>query len=223
MTKVRACVFDAYGTLFDVHSAVRRHATEIGAAADALSQMWRTKQLEYTWVRSLMKRHADFWVCTGDALAFALAAHGLDGRGGLAARLLDAYRELSLYPEVRDVLEGLVADGIKIAVLSNGTPGMLRAAARSAGLDDLDMPLLSVEPVGIYKPDPRVYQFAVDALGVAPSEISFQSSNAWDIAGADAFGFRTVWINRSRQPAEYGPHGTVTVGALDELPGVLAD
>ena len=222
MTKVRACVFDAYGTLFDVHSAVRRHAAEIGASADAVSQTWRIKQLEYTWVRSLMKRHVDFWRCTEDALGFALAAHGVQGRPGLAARLLDAYRALSLYPEVRGVLDGLVADGIKIAILSNGTPGMLEAAVRSARLDDLEMPVLSVEAVGVYKPDPQVYQLAVDALGVGCEAISFQSSNAWDIAGADAFGFRTVWVNRSRQPVEYGPHGAVTVEALDGLPGVLA-
>lgn len=220
---IHACVFDAYGTVFDVHSAVRRHAAEVGAAADAVSQVWRTKQLEYTWVRSLMGRHVDFWACTEDALGFALAAHGLGGRPELAQALLGAYRELALYPEVRGVLEGLVARGIKIAVLSNGTPGMLAVAVGAAGLADLAMPLLSVEAVGIYKPDPKVYQLAVDALGVEREAISFQSSNAWDIAGATAFGFRAVWVNRTRQPDEYGLRGRVAeIGSLDELAGVLA-
>jgi 2-haloacid dehalogenase len=222
MTAVRACVFDAYGTVFDVHSAVRRHAAEVGAAADAVSQVWRTKQLEYTWVRSLMGRHVDFWACTEDALEFALAVHGLAERPELAQALLGAYRELALYPEVRGVLEGLLARGIKIAVLSNGTPGMLAVAVGAAGLADLAMPLLSVEAVGIYKPDPKVYQLAVDALGVEREAISFQSSNAWDIAGATAFGFRAVWVNRTRQPFEYGLRGAVAeIGSLDELAGVL--
>lgn len=222
MAAIRACVFDAYGTLFDVHSAVRRHAAEVGAAADAVSQLWRTKQLEYSWVRSLMGRHVDFWTCTEDALGFALAAHGLAGRPELAQALLGAYRELALYPEVRGVLEGLVARGIKIAILSNGTPGMLAVAVGAAGLADLAMPLLSVEAAGIYKPDPRVYQLAVDGLGVARGEISFQSSNAWDIAGANAFGFRPAWVNRARQPDEYGLRGRVAeIGSLDELPGLV--
>ncbi len=222
MTAVRACVFDAYGTVFDVHSAVRRHAAEVGAAADAVSQVWRTKQLEYTWVRSLMGRHVDFWACTEDALGFALAAHGLAGRPELAQALLGAYRELAPYAEVRGVLEGLVARGIKIAILSNGTPGMLAVAVGAAGLADLPMPLLSVEAVGIYKPDPKVYRIAVDALGVEAEAISFQSSNAWDVAGATAFGFRAVWVNRTRQPDEYGLRGRVAeVGSLDELAGLV--
>lgn len=219
---IHACVFDAYGTVFDVHSAVRRHRAEVGVAADAVSQLWRTKQLEYSWVRSLMGRHADFWTCTEDALAFALAAHGLAGRPELAQALLGAYREPTPYPEVRGVLEGLVARGIKIAILSNGTPGMLAVAARAAGLADLAMPLLSVEAAGVFKPDPRVYRLAVDALGLAPEAISFQSSNAWDNAGASAFGFRAVWVNRARQPDEYGLRGRVAeIGSLDELPGLV--
>lgn len=215
---IRACVFDAYGTLFDVHSAVRRHAGEIGPAADAVSQLWRTKQLEYTWVRSLMRRHADFAACTADALGFALAAHGLGGRDDLAASLLGAYRALDPYPEARKVLETLRADGIAIAILSNGTPEMLQAAVSAAGFEDLGMPLLSVETVGIHKPDPQVYRVATEALALAREEISFQSSNAWDVAGARAFGFRCVWVNRSGQPDEYGLRGAVPeVNALDRL------
>lgn len=216
MGMIRACVFDAYGTLFDVHSAVRRHAERIGPEADALSRTWRTKQLEYTWVRSLMHRHADFWSCTTDALDFALALHGLPGRDDLCGLLLNAYGMLLPYSEVRGALQALQSRGIRTAILSNGTPDMLLAAARSAGLDDLDLPLLSVEPAGIFKPDPSVYQLAVDGLGLEKAEISFQSSNAWDLAGARAFGFRPVWINRTGQPDEYGLRGTIP-----ELPSLL--
>ncbi len=206
---VRACVFDAYGTLFDVHSAAARHADAVGPAAEAVSKTWRTKQLEYTWVRSLMHRHVDFWACTVDALDFALSANGLAKRPDLAQLLLGAYRALSPFPEVRGVLEALKARGVAIAILSNGTPEMLRAAVESAGLADLEMPLFSVEPLGIYKPDAKVYRLVTDHYDVAPEEISFQSSNAWDIAGGRAFGYRAVWINRTEQPDEYGLRGEV--------------
>lgn len=219
---IRACIFDAYGTLFDVHSAVHRHAGRMGANADSVSQVWRTKQLEYTWVRSLMGRYVDFWTCTGQALDFSMGLHGLGDDAGLRAALLDAYRSLSPYPEVRDVLLDIQSRGIRTAVLSNGTSEMLRAAVDSAGLGDLDLPLLSVEPAGIYKPDPSVYQLAVDALGIEAEAISFQSSNAWDVAGSNAFGFRAVWINRARQPDEYGLQGRVPeLSSLAELPGIL--
>lgn len=219
---IRACVFDAYGTLFDVHSAVARHAEAVGPAAAEVSQTWRTKQLEYTWVRSLMRRHADFWTCTVDALDFALSAHGLGKRPDLAALLLGAYRGLAPFPEVRGVLEDLKARGIAIGILSNGTREMLEAAVEAAGLADLGMPLLSVEPLGVYKPDARVYRLAADAFVLEPGEISFQSSNAWDVAGARAFGFRTVWINRGAAPDEYDLRGDVPeLPSLDELPARL--
>lgn len=223
MAAVRACVFDAYGTIFDVHSAVRRHAGQIGADADAVSKVWRTKHLEYTWVRSLMRRYVDFWSCTTDSLDFALNLHGLGERSELRGLLLDAYRTLAPYTEVRGVLQDLQSRGIRTVILSNGTADMLRVAADSAGLGDLDLPLLSVDPAGIYKPDPAVYQLAVDFLGVDADEISFQSSNAWDIAGARAFGFRTVWINRTRQPDEYGLRGAVPeLSSLVELAAELS-
>lgn len=222
MAAIRACIFDAYGTLFDVHSAVRRHADRMGADADSVSQVWRTKQLEYTWVRSLMGRYIDFWTCTRQALDFALALHGLGGEDELRALLLDAYQSLSPYREVREVLLAIQSRGIRTAVLSNGTPEMLGAAVRSAGLDDLDLPLLSVERLGIYKPDASVYRLAVDALGIEAEAISFQSSNAWDVAGSNAFGFRAVWINRARQPDEYGLRSQVPeLSSLAELPGIL--
>jgi 2-haloacid dehalogenase len=223
MTTIRACVFDAYGTLFDVHSAVRRHAELVGVHADAVSAMWRTRQLEYTWVRTLMGRYADFWRCTTDALEFALSQHGLQTRGRLQECLLESYRTLTPYPEVHGLLQELQSTGIKTAILSNGTPEMLEAAVHSAGLGDIPLPLLSVESLGIYKPSPPVYQLAVDALGIEARDISFQSSNAWDVAGARAFGFHAVWINRSRQADEYGLRGVVPeltslAGLTHELP-----
>jgi 2-haloacid dehalogenase len=195
-------VFDAYGTLFDVHSAVARLSSRIGPQADRLSALWRTKQLEYSWVRSLMRRHADFWRLTEDALDFAIAAvPGVDP--ALRDPLLDAYRSLDAYPEVPAVLAELRRRGSQCAILSNGSPEMLSAAVRCAGLAELLDGVLSVEEAGIFKPDPSVYRLVLDRLGVAAGAVSFQSSNAWDVAGAAAFGFSAVWINRTAQPREY--------------------
>jgi len=206
LADARACVFDAYGTLFDVHSAVARHASAIGSRATELSQMWRTKQLEYTWIRSLAGRHADFWTVTGDALDFAMASFGVaDPGGALRARLMEAYLSLDAYPEVPEMLRRLKAKGLRTAILSNGSPDMLDRAVRSAGIGELLDGVFSVEEAGIYKPDPRVYRLAVDRLGGVPAErVAFLSSNAWDAAGAASFGFRVVWVNRTKQPAEYG-------------------
>jgi 2-haloacid dehalogenase len=203
MAGIEACVFDAYGTLFDVHSAVARLRAQVGAHADALSQLWRTKQLEYTWLRALMGRHADFWQVTGDALDHALARTDV----GPAVRepLMQAYLALEAYPEVPDVLRRLRAAGLKTAILSNGEPEMLAAGARSAGIDGLLDAILSVEDVGIFKPHPKVYRLAVDRLALRPDQIAFQSSNAWDVSGAAAFGLRAVWINRLGTPPERLP------------------
>ncbi len=221
MARIRACVFDAYGTLYDVHSAVRRLAAEIGPEADVLSRDWRARQLEYTWVRSLMGRHADFWTVTAEALDTAMALHGLDDHD-LRRRLLDAYRRLAPYPEVLGVLRQLKSKGMAIGVLSNGSPEMLADAAASAGLEDWIDFSWSVEAVGIYKPDARVYQLACDALRLTPAEISFQSSNRWDAAGAANFGCHVVWINRHGMPDEYGFAGQVqTVRDLSYLANVI--
>jgi len=198
---IKACVFDAYGTLFDVHSAVARHKPRLGSQADQVSMLWRTKQLEYTWLRSLMGRHADFWRVTSDALDYALDAHDIASTD-LRDDLLQAYLTLSPYPEVREVLQALNRAGITCAILSNGSPDMLQAAVRGAQIDDLLDGVLSVEDVGIYKPDPRVYQLAVDRLSVPAANISFQSSNAWDVVGAATFGMRVAWINRFGQRRE---------------------
>jgi 2-haloacid dehalogenase len=200
---IGACVFDAYGTLFDVHSAVARLRARVGAQADALSQLWRAKQLEYTWLRALMGRHADFWQVTGDALDYALARTGVDR--AVREPLMQAYLALDAYPEVPDVLRRLREAGLKTAILSNGEPRMLAAGARSAGIDGLLDAILTVEDVGIFKPHPKVYQLAVDRLAVRPDRIAFQSSNAWDVSGAASFGLRAVWINRLGMPPERLP------------------
>jgi 2-haloacid dehalogenase len=221
MEGIRACVFDAYGTLFDVHAAVGRVRPRIGAQADALSQLWRAKQLEYTWLRSLMGRHVDFWQVTGDALDYALARTGIEP-APVREPLMQAYLTLDAYPEVAAVLRRLRASGLKLAILSNGAPTMLAAAVDHAGIGGLLDAVLSVEAVGVYKPDPRVYRLAVDRLAVRADQIAFQSSNAWDVHGAACFGLRPVWINRSRAPAERLPGAAEhELRDLSGLPGLL--
>lgn len=197
-----AYVFDAYGTLFDVHAAVRRHAARAGANHQALSDLWRVKQLEYSWVRSLMGRYVDFWTLTQEALDFALARFPADDPG-LRSDLLEAYRQLDCYSEVPAVLKALKARGSRIAILSNGTPAMLEAAVRHGGLEDLVDDIFSVDSIGIYKTAPAAYDLVVDRYGLPRQAVSFQSSNRWDVAGAKKFGFRTVWINRAGMPDEY--------------------
>ena len=205
-SNVGACVFDAYGTLFDVHSAAARYRDDLGDVAGAVSQTWRDKQLQYTWLRSLMGRqhHIDFWQVTGDALDFALETHGVDDTA-LRDNLLACYLELAAYDEVKEVLIRIKHGGLKCAILSNGSPKMLAAAVNNAGINDLLDAVISVEDVGIFKPDPSVYGLAVEQLGVAPDRISFQSSNAWDANAAGAFGFRVAWVNRFGQRPERLP------------------
>jgi 2-haloacid dehalogenase len=218
---IRACVFDAYGTLFDVHSAVGRHRERLGDKADAVSMAWRTKQLEYTWLRSLMGRYVDFWQVTGHALAYALDAHGVrDPR--LEDDLLQAYLSLECYPEVPRVLGELRQAGMKTAVLSNGSPMMLEAAVGSSGIGALLDAVISVDVLGVFKPDLRVYQLAIETLGVGRDQVSFQSSNAWDAAAAATFGFKVAWCNRFSQVPERlpdAPHAEVR--SLAELPPLL--
>lgn len=219
--KIKACVFDAYGTLFDVHSAVRNGGQALGDKAGAVSELWRTKQLEYTWLRSLMRAHVDFWQVTSDGLDFALKASGIDDPA-LHERLMDLYLSLDAYAEVEATLQTLKQRGLQTAILSNGSPKMLAAAVTSAGLQDLLDANLSVEEVGIYKPDARVYQLAVDRLGVARDEICFLSSNGWDAKGAAHFGFKVAWINRFDRETERLPGDLVTIiHRLDELPPLL--
>jgi 2-haloacid dehalogenase len=212
-------VFDAYGTLFDVHSAVARNAALAGPEAARLSLLWRTKQLEYSWTRTLMGRYRDFWRITEEALDFALGSVAGAPPGARAA-LLDAYSRLDAYPEVRPVLTALRARGSRLAILSNGTPQMLAQASRAAGIDDLLDDILSVDAIGIYKTAPAAYALVTERYGIDPAAVSFQSSNGWDIAGATAFGFRCRWINRTGQPAEYGDLAPVEV--LADLNGLVA-
>lgn len=197
-----AYVFDAYGTLFDVHAAVRRYSDRVGPDAQLLSEIWRAKQLEYSWVRTLMGSFADFWQLTEQALDFAFAKVPT-ADPGLRQELLEAYWRLDCYPEVPAVLKALKADGARLAILSNGSTKMLEAAVRSAALDHVLDDVFSVDAVRRFKSDPSVYDMVTTAWRLYPDAISFQSSNRWDVAGATRFGFRTVWINRSGQPEEY--------------------
>lgn len=195
-------VFDAYGTLFDVHAAVRRHADAVGENHARISEIWRTKQLEYTWTRTLMDRYVDFWQLTEQALDFALASGGVDD-GHVRKSLLDAYWSLDCFPEVPEVLEGLKQAGHPTAILSNGSSGMLASAVTSAGLDGLIDQQISVDRIGMFKARSEVYQMVLDDFGIEATDVEFQSSNRWDIAGAKAFGFRANWINRSGHADEY--------------------
>jgi 2-haloacid dehalogenase len=195
-------VFDAYGTLFDVHAAVGRWRHEVGPQADRLSELWRVKQLEYSWVRSLLGRYENFWALTEAALDYAAARCG-GLPGDLRARLLDAYAELDAYPDVRPALARLRGLGHRTAILSNGTDAMLRQAVASAGLAELLDACLSVDECRVYKTDPRAYALVERHFGTPPAEVNFVSSNRWDVAGATAFGFAAVWLNRTGLPDEY--------------------
>ncbi len=218
---IGACVFDAYGTLFDVHSAVARGGATLGEKAQGVSDLWRQKQLEYTWLRSLMDTHVDFWQVTNDGLDHALAAHGIDDPA-LKESLMSLYLTLDAYPDVSACLGALRSGGKATAILSNGAPRMLEAAVGSAGLTELLDKVLSVESVGIYKPDRRVYQLAVDALEVAADRICFVSTNPWDASGAAHFGFKVAWLNRfGKQPDRLPGEIPGEITTLADLPGLL--
>lgn len=218
---VKACVFDAYGTLFDFNSAASAAKDELGDDWQRLSDLWRLKQLQYTWLRGLAEHHADFWQVTGDALDFALATLKIE-RPGLRDRLMNLYLQLSTYPEVPAMLRELKGRGMKLAILSNGTPPMLAAMVRNSGLDGVFDAVLSVEEVGVYKPHPLVYGLASQRLQLAPSRICFLSSNGWDAYSAKAFGFQVIWCNRFGQAAERipaTPDGEIK--DLAALPGMV--
>jgi 2-haloacid dehalogenase len=212
----RGYVFDAYGTLFDVHS-VMEAGREITDDPAALSMIWRQKQLEYTWLRSLMGRYEDFWSVTDAALRYAVRRLGLSATDAQLARLMDAYLTLAPFPEVTSALGRLA--GRPRAILSNGSPRMLDAVVRASSLGGVLDHVLSVDAVRTYKPSPHVYALAPKAMGIAAGELLFVSSNAWDVAGAKAFGYRVAWCNRAGAPAEelgFGPD--YVVRRLDELP-----
>ncbi|WP_198368668.1 haloacid dehalogenase type II [Roseomonas rosulenta] len=223
LTGIRACVFDAYGTLFDFASAAAGCADVLGDKAGPLTTLWRDKQLQYSWLRGLQGRYVPFWQVTGDALDFALETLDLPADGPLRERLMDLYRTLGTFPEVPGVLRALREAGFATAILSNGSPDMLASAVEGAGLGGAFDAVISVDEVGNFKPDPRVYQRAVDRLGVPAEAIAFQSSNAWDAHAASAFGMRVVWCNRYGQRRERLP-GTPAheIHSLAELPSLLA-
>ncbi len=200
--RIRACVFDAYGTLFDVHSAIRAHSERVGPKADDASRLWRTKQLEYSWVRSLMGRHADFRQLTAEALTYTMRFYAINNND-LYDDLMKSYEVLSCYSEVPAMLRALRGRGLRTAILSNGTPDWLARAVDAAGIGALLDAVWSVESVGIFKPDARVYRLATDGFGLDAGEIGFVSSNPWDAAGAAANGFCSVWVNRNGAPEEY--------------------
>ncbi len=195
-------VFDAYGTLFDVHAAIGRYREAAGPDADRVSEVWRAKQLEYTWTLTLAGRYRDFWSLTGEALDYALARFPSVDRA-LKPKLLDAYQTLGAFPDARTVLRELKSRGRQTAILSNGSPAMLTSAVRAAQLEQELDAVLSVDAIRMYKPRPEVYRLVTDHFRVAPGDVVFVSSNRWDIMGATAFGFRTAWVNRAGMPEEF--------------------
>lgn len=224
---IRLCVFDAYGTLFDVAAAARVAAQEPDAEGwaarwPALSALWRRKQLEYTWLRAVAGAHVDFWQVTQDALDWAMEAEGLTDPA-LRQRLLDLYHELAAFPEVPSVLAALKERGLKLAILSNGAPDMLEAAANSAKVTSQFDAILSVEEVGVFKPHHAVYGMVGTRFGVEPAEVAFVSSNGWDACAAAAFGFHAIWVNREGAPMDrlYGQPAQVLTD-LEALPALLA-
>lgn len=226
MAPLNALVFDAYGTLFNVHSVIARCEEIFPGKGQALSQLWRGKQLEYTWLRSLMGRYVDFDQVTADSLKHACQALGLAYTEQVLADLKRAYRTLQPFDDAPGTLRALKASRprLKLAILSNGAPEMLDAVVKHNQLDTLLDAVLSVDAVGVFKPDPRVYQLAVDRLKVAHSQIGFVSSNGWDAAGAKAFGFSVFWVNRANAPQEeLGVTPDHVLSSLRELPDLLAD
>lgn len=217
---LKALVFDAYGTLFDVHSVIAECEALFPGKGAALSRLWRGKQLEYTWLRSLMGRYADFSAITRTALTTACNVLGLELSEAAAGRLMGAYLILKVFPDVVDTLKRL--RGRKLAILSNGSPDMLKAVVRHAGLDQLLDAMLSVDALRIFKPHPSVYAYAAERLQAPAGAVGFVSSNFWDVAGATSFGFRTFWINRTGAAADdLGYQPAAVLSQLSELPAVL--
>ena len=198
-------VFDAYGTLFDVHAAIGRHRAGAGPDADRISELWRSKQLEYTWTYTLAGTYTDFWSLTERALDYALARFPTVDKG-LRSKFLDAYKTLDAYPDAREALEGLKKRGAKTAILSNGSPAMLASAVKSAQLGSYLDAVLSVDSVRVYKPRSDVYRLVTQGMSATSRDVIFASSNRWDVMGARAFGFRTIWVNRGNLPEEYHAH-----------------
>ena len=194
--KTKAVVFDAYGTLFDVNSAAEKCKEKIGAKWESFSNFWRTTQLEYTWLRSLMKRHKDFWEITEESLDKSMKVFDINPH--MKKDLLELYKVLTLYPEAKEVLENLKKRNFKISILSNGTPALLSELIKSNNLNNFFDDLFSIEEVKIYKPDPKVYELPVKKYGIKPDQITFLSSNTWDVSGGGNYGYNAIWVNRNK-------------------------
>lgn len=222
---ITTCVFDAYGTLFDVGAAARQAAAEPEYAVikddwPQLAEHWRLKQLQYSWLRAITGAHCDFWQVTQEGLDWALEKTGHGGDATLRERLLELYWELGAYPEVPAVLQSLKSAGLNTALLSNGSPAMLRGAVDSAGIDSMLDMLLSVESVGIFKPDARIYDLVGAHFGCAAGDVLFVSSNGWDAAAATGYGFTTAWVNRAGDPVDRLPW--TPAHTLTDLTGIPA-
>lgn len=222
---VTTCIFDAYGTLFDVSAAARQAAAEpeferIAGCWQAIAEHWRLKQLQYTWLRAVAHAHTDFWTVTGDGLEWALERNGFAGDTVLYDRLMALYRELQAYPEVPAMLAALKAGGMNTAILSNGAPDMLAAAVASAGIGDVLDDTLSVESVGVFKPDARVYDLVCQRFGCEKSQVLFVSSNGWDAGCATGYGFTTAWVNRAKEPVDRLPWRPAHI--IPDLTGIPA-
>ena len=218
---IELCVFDAYGTLFDFNSAIARHRAAIGANAEALADLWRGKQIQYTWLRNGMGAYAKFWQVTGEALDHCLAVYRITD-GSVRDRLMNAYLALDPFPEVPSMLAALKRAGKRLAILSNGNPEMLEAMVTACKLADQFDAVLSVDSVGVFKPDPRVYRLVEAHCDVKPDKVCFLSSNCWDAHGAAHFGFSTIWVNRAGAPDDNLP-GTLAgqIRDLSHLPALL--
>ena len=219
ITGIELCVFDAYGTLFDFNSAVAQHRTVIGPKADALAEMWRSKQIQYTWLRNGMNAYAPFWQVTGEALDHCFRALAIGDRS-VREMLMGAYLELDSFPEVPAMLERLGRAGLRAAILSNGNPDMLDPMVRASGLAERFEAVISVDAARVFKVDRRAYELVEARCGVTPDKVCFLSSNCWDAHGAAHFGFRTVWINRAGAPDDNLPGSTVA--QLKDLAGLPA-
>ena len=211
MKNIKAIVFDAYGTLFDVNSAAEKCKGKIGDKWEGFANFWRTTQLEYTWLRSLMKRHKDFWQVTEDSLDKSMKTFSIDN--SMKNELLDLYKKLSPYSEVKGVLNSLKEKKYKLAILSNGTPALLNELVRSNNLEDIFDDLFSIEEVGIYKPDSKVYDMPIKKYQIKADEIAFLSANTWDVSGGGNYGYNAIWVNRNKNifdNLDYKPENEVS-------------
>ena len=220
MKNIKAIIFDAYGTLFDVNSAAEKCKDKIGDKWDIFSNYWRTTQLEYTWLRTLMNRHEDFWKITEDSLDKSMAVFDIDPL--MRSELLDLYKVLSPFAEVHEVLNNLKQKNNKLAILSNGTPELLEELIKSNNLENIFDDLFSIEQVGVYKPDSKVYDIPIKKYQIKKNEVAFLSSNTWDVSGAGNYGYNAIWVNRNNNifdALDYQP--TNEISNLKELTNII--